>query len=297
MVTRARASRGTEESDAAMTTRTLAVLLQAGAAPRDAWRHLAESGDPIAGRVHARAGSGDLVTAIAAEGGAWADVAAAWELAVTVGAPLAEVLRAVAESMRDVAAMADDVRAALAEPAGTAKLMLWLPAAGLVLGLALGFDTLRVATTTLPGALSILAGLALVLAARRWTARLLAKAAPAPGTPGLHAELTAIALAGGAGVDRARRLVASISGAEAAARTEGVLALSRAAGVPAGELLRASAAAERQRARTQARVRAATLASRLLLPLGVCTLPAFLLLGIAPMALSVLMTGPLSLTP
>ena len=74
-----------------------------------------------------------------------------------------------------------------------------------------------------------------------------------------------------------------------------MLALSRAAGVPAIELLRASAAHTRHRARVDGRLRAARLSTRLLLPLGVCTLPAFLLLGVAPMLLSVLTTMPLSI--
>jgi tight adherence protein B len=76
---------------------------------------------------------------------------------------------------------------------------------------------------------------------------------------------------------------------------EDVLALSRSAGVPAVELLRATAAHARHRARVEGRLRAARLSSRLLLPLGVCTLPAFLLLGVAPMLLSVMSTMPLSL--
>ena len=69
----------------------------------------------------------------------------------------------------------------------------------------------------------------------------------------------------------------------------------RSAGVPAVELLRASSALARHRARVDGRLRAARLSSRLLLPLGVCTLPAFLLLGVAPMLLSVMTSVPLPL--
>jgi tight adherence protein B len=61
-----------------------------------------------------------------------------------------------------------------------------------------------------------------------------------------------------------------------------MLRLSRRAGARAVELLRADAAEQRRRARTDGRLRAARLSSRLLLPMGVCTLPAFLLLGVAP---------------
>jgi tight adherence protein B len=276
---------------------TLAVLLQAGAVPLVAWRHLAGTGDPHAVSVVERVDRGiPLLAAIEAEDGAWVDLAAAWEIATTVGAPLAEVLRMIAETLRDAASAADDVRIALAEPAGTAKLLLWMPFAGLLLGFALGFDTIGVVVTNPLGAACVIAGLLLVAAARLWTGRMLRRARPAPGTPGMRAELVAVALAGGASIDRALQLVADSStsgGSED--RVRAVLDLSRAAGVPAAELLRASAAQERHESRVQGRLRAAKLSTRLLIPLGVCTLPAFLLLGVAPLLLSVLASTPLPL--
>lgn len=291
-----RTDAGVDASGAAAAVRTLAVLLQAGARPLTAWRHLADSGDALAARVCERCEQGsELVTAIEAEGGAWRDVAAAWEVATVVGAPLADVLRALAESLQDAASAADDVRIALAEPTGTARLLLWLPFAGLLLGFALGFDTIGVLVTNPAGTACVVAGIVLVLLARWWTARMVRAAQPAPGTPGMHAELVAVALAGGVAIPRALRLVehspARLDGERE--RTDAVLELSRAAGVPAGELLRASAAQQRQESRVQGRIRAARLSSRLLLPLGACTLPAFLLLGVAPLMLSVLSSTPL----
>ena len=71
----------------------------------------------------------------------------------------------------------------------------------------------------------------------------------------------------------------------------------RATAGAAVELLRSDAALDRHRARVDGRLRAAHLASRLLVPLGVCTLPAFLLLGVAPMMLGVLGAVPLDLPP
>lgn len=284
-------------AEAATSVQTLAVLLQAGAVPLTAWRHLAGTGDPHAVAVVGRVDEGvPLLSAIEAERGAWTDLAAAWEIATTVGAPLAEVLRIIAESLRDAASAADDVRIALAEPAGTARLLLWMPLAGLLLGFALGFDTLGVIVGTPLGAGCVVVGLLLVLAARQWTKGLLRRARPGPGTPGMRAELVAVALAGGASIDRALALVddSSASGGSDE-RIRAVLDLSRAAGVPAVELLRASAAQDRHAARVGGRLRAAKLSTRLLIPLGVCTLPAFLLLGVAPMLLSVLSSTPLPL--
>ncbi|MFF5623820.1 type II secretion system F family protein [Microbacterium sp. NPDC012755] len=285
-------------ADAATSVQTLAVLLQAGAVPLVAWRHLAETGDAHAAAVVARTDEGTpLVAAIEAEGGAWLDLAAAWEIATTVGAPLAEVLRMIAETLRDAASAADDVRIALAEPAGTARLLLLMPLAGLLLGFALGFDTVGVIVGTPIGAACVAAGLLLMFAARTWTKRLLERAKPAPGTPGMEAELVAVALAGGAPVERALKLVSESPASRHGGRDriDTVLALSRAAGVPAGELLRASAAQDRHQARIAGRLRAAALSTRLLIPLGVCSLPAFMLLGVAPLLLSVLTTTSLSL--
>lgn len=275
---------------------TLAVLLQAGAIPLVAWRHLAGTGDPSATAVLERTDEGvPLVAAIEAQGGMWTELAAAWEVATTVGAPLADVLRTIAEALRDAASAADDVRVALAEPAGTARLLLWMPLAGLLLGVALGFDTLGAIIGNPLGGACVVAGLLLVAVARLWTRRLLRRARPEPGTPGMTAELVAVALTGGAPIDRAVALVTETGVVDPAERDRvgQVLELSRAAGVPAVELLRAAAAQDRHRARVQGRLRAARLSTRLLLPLGVCTLPAFLLLGVAPLLLSVLASTPL----
>lgn len=316
----------------AETVLRLAVLLQAGLSPARAWRHLAEAGDETAARVVTGMGSGmPLHGAIAAVGPAWRDVAAAWQVATTVGAPLAESLRGLAVALRDAQEAADDVRVALAEPASTARLMGWLPLVAMALGAVLGFDTFGVLFTHPAGIACLLAGLVLIAAAQRWSMRLVRQARADDGVPGLDAELVAIALSGGVSIDRATSLVRTaraaspaagvtddsvapdarrrrqrplrsgdVSGAPAADSTSGdgvdaVLALSRAAGVPAVELLRATAAHARHRARIEGRLRAARLSSRLLIPLGVCTLPAFLLLGVAPMLLSVVRGMPLSL--
>nr|WP_274637408.1 type II secretion system F family protein [Microbacterium bovistercoris] len=274
----------------------LAVLLQAGVLPATAWRHLAAVGDAHAAAVVARIEDGqDIPAAIAAAGHDWRDVAAAWSIAQTVGAPLADSLRGIAAALQDAAQTRDEVRVALAEPAGTARLMSWLPLVAVGLGAALGFDTLRTLVASPAGIVCALAGIGLIVAARRWSGTLVRRADPDDAVPGMSADLMAIALSGGVSIGRAERIVAA-AGAEAVdVETAGILTLSRSAGVPAAELLRAGAVLARHRARTDGRMRAARLSSRLLIPLGVCTLPAFLLLGVAPMLLSVLTSTPLSL--
>jgi tight adherence protein B len=307
-------ARDMTSSTTADTVLQLAVLLSSGVSPARAWAYLAESGDETAGQVSRAAGRGEpLPAAIAAvhppapprrrflrlradethPAHQWRDVAAAWHVATAVGAPLAESLRALAAALRDAQEAADDVRVALAEPAATARLMGWLPLVAIALGVALGFDTLGTLLGSPLGIACLTLGVALIVAAQRWNAALVKRARTGSGIPGLDAELLAIALSGGVSIDRARRLVGEATGEDADAATAQVLELSRSAGVPAVELLRASAALARHRARVDGRLRAARLSSRLLLPLGVCTLPAFLLLGVAPMLLSVLTAVPL----
>lgn len=299
--TRGRRS-GQAADEAATTVLRLAVLLQAGMAPARAWALAAESGDTVAASVGAAIDSGDTVSqAIACHGGPWPSVAAAWTIATTVGAPLADTLRAVAAALRDAQEISDDIRVTLTEPAATARLMSWLPLVAIGLGAALGFDTFAVLVTDPLGLVCLVAGALLIAGGHRWTAALVRRAQPDAGIPGLDAELLAVALSGGASIERARGVVAS-SGAPASApaampgaSVDDVLHLSQRAGVPAVELLRATAALARHRARVDGRLRAARLSSRLLLPLGVCTLPAFLLLGVAPMLLGVMSSMSLSL--
>lgn len=275
---------------------SLAVLLQVGASADAAWRYLAESGDPTATAVVSERARGvELLPAIAGQAGPWAQVASAWEIASIVGAPLAEALRAIAESIQDAAATETEVRLALAEPAATARLMMWLPGAGLLLGFALGFDTFGVIFGSVIGGVCVALGLLLVVLSRRWTKRLIREAQQSDATGGLDAELIAIALSGSASIEKALRLVADTSSVRVNPETERVLSLSQSAGIPAIDLLRGSAAQQRRREKAQGRMRAAELATRLLIPLGVCTLPAFLLLAIAPLILSVLSATPIGL--
>ncbi|SDG90441.1 type II secretion system F family protein [Microbacterium pygmaeum] len=319
-----------EPAAAAECVLRLAVLLQAGVAPARAWSHLAAAGDIAAGRVVESIEAGTPLSAAIADAAgspqtdrrargaprtrdahrAWREIAAAWEVATHVGAPLAESLRGLAATLRDVQEAADDVRVALAEPAATARLMGWLPLVAVVLGIALGFDTIGTLVANPIGWVCSAAGAVLIVAGQRWNAALVRRARAEAGMPGLDTELLAIALSGGVSIERAQAIVraaleatrasdADLPQDDATARredgAEDILTLSRTAGVPAVELLRAAAALARHRARVDGRLRAAKLSSRLLLPLGVCTLPAFLLLGVAPMLLSVMTAVPIQL--
>lgn len=279
----------------------LAVLLEAGATPATAWRCLAEDelAEAIDSRVVAEWSSGAADGVAAVADGDWplGAVAATLRVAETVGAPLAPALRAIAEVLTAVDECQGEVAIALAEPRSAVRLMSVLPLVGVAMGAAMGFGTLTVLMTHPVGIACGVLGIALMVLARRWTVRLVNRARPPEAVPGLRAELLAIALSGGASVARAEAITREALLVDMGVRegsvqpgdaTESVLELSRRAGVPAVELLRSGAGFERREYEVAAKARAAELSARLLLPLGVCTLPAFLLLGVAPMVLSVL---------
>jgi len=284
----------------------LAVLLEGGVAPARSWRYLADQPRELTGgmlaSVAVAADRGrpvcDAIIDAIGDGGRgeapeWRGLAAAWQVATEAGAPLAPTLHAFAVSLRSLAQVQRDVQSALAGPRATARVVLGLPPVGLLFGVALGFDTITVLFTTAPGLGCLIVGLALMATARLWSSRLVAAAAPRVVTPGLGLELVAIAVSGGISIPRALALVEEArtrcglaEDGSSTVLTE-VLDLSRRAGVPAAGLLRSEADEARRMARSAGDRRAATLAVTLMVPLGVCVLPAFLLLGVAPLLISV----------
>jgi tight adherence protein B len=167
-----------------------------------------------------------------------------------------------------------------------------LPAVGVLFGAALGFDTFRTLFATPIGWASLVIGAGLMAIAARWNRRLVGAARPESAVDGLDCELLAIAVSGGGSLEAARGAVDSaLAGCGLQVRVsdvDAVLELSRAAGVPAAELLRSEAEEIRRRARATAQERAATLSVTLMLPLGLCVLPAFMVLGVVPLVVAVI---------
>lgn len=290
----------------------LAVVLEAGVAPGAAWRYLdddsaAVSSDSVAPVVRAvrelRPGGSVvpvLLVAAPSTGPAaplWRAVAAAWQVSETTGAPLAPCLSSISASLLDVGSTERAVQIALAGPIATSRLVLGLPLVGLVFGALLGFDTLQFLFTTVAGAVCAVSALLLVLIAFRWSKRMVGAVAPRGRAPGLLFDLTIIALASGRSTLSA---VAAVSTAlsdcelEGATRDiehrdrEAVLVLSKRAGIPASLLLASEAQSYRRSARTTAAQNAEKLGTQLLLPLGLCILPAFILIGVVPIVAGIL---------
>lgn len=182
------ASAGGGTPDLGAVATEVAARLRAGEDPRGAWeRALTRSrGD---GRAVARAGVADvpdLDQLLPArrlgrrpEGEVEAQVVAlraAVGLAARVGAPLADVLDRCAAGIAEAGRAEAARRIALAGPASTARLLGWLPVAGVALGWAAGMEPVAVLVDGRLGTAAGLAGLALLVLGRRWSAALVGAA-------------------------------------------------------------------------------------------------------------------------
>lgn len=223
----------------------------------------------------------------------WRALGAVWLLAMRTGAPLGAVLTQMAQGFRELGQAERDVQAALAGPISAARIVLALPLLGLVLGAVLGFDTITVFTDGPVGNLLFAVGTVLILAGWWWNRSLIRGATTHEQSPGLALDLVAMGMLSGRSTKQVRDAAHQVLRechlpTGELTRSIPILQLAEQAGVPAASLLGAEATLARNRARTEAAQAAGRLGVRLMLPLGACILPAFLVLGVAPLVIAVL---------
>lgn len=199
------AGQGNKQSAAPMTVmvQQLAALLKGGRTPARLWEEiwlvygssgaagLSAGSSAMLGSTRAAASGGTPVSdAIRRslpsafprrdrESRIWSELAACFDIAEASGCPLADVLTRFAAQL-EVEDDADAARqTALAGPKATVSLLTWLPLLGLGLGMALGVDPLAMLLGTPWGLAALAAGIALTVAGRLWSARLVAAAAGA----------------------------------------------------------------------------------------------------------------------
>lgn len=300
--------------DVARVAQRLGTLLGAGLPPPSAWRYaLRDEGETSLaedvailvrncddeGFIAALERWGESQGELALSG--VADLCAVWLLARDCGGSLGMSLEYLAEALRERANALRELHDAAVGPRSTMKLMLVLPLIGLLCAEAMGFDSLGQLCATGPGIAALLCGSGLMLCGWLWSGAIMRRAQRSPPDDGVVLELWRIALSGGTSPDRAREAVAGVLRrirGDSAVReyhcsegiAESVLEVSVAAGVPAALLLHGEATLLRDRRRSQARRALARAEVRLLIPLSVAGLPAFLCLGVVPLALAVLST-------
>ena len=257
------------------------------------------------------------------------DLQLSLRMSESAGAPLATSLERAAEHAEERIDALLGRQSALAAPRATGRILSWLPLLGLGLGVLMGSDPVGVLTGSILGALTGLFGLGLAFAGRRWTAALVhrAEVESAAGSGGdqtsnvppvdtaLVLELLAAQLRAGLAPLAAlgtlsealnsrplhtvcQRLQMGSGWGSAwsgsAAGTFGelrdALAPAYTGGAPSTALLLSLADAHRLSERRAAERAAGRLSVALVVPLGLCSLPAFICLGIVPILISLLPT-------
>lgn len=107
---------------------------------------------------------------------AWLELAACLDVAEVSGAPLAAVLLRLAAALETQADEAALRETSLAGPKATVRLLAWLPALGLGLGVLMGVDPFAILFGNAIGSAALLAGVTFMIVGRCWTAVLMSAA-------------------------------------------------------------------------------------------------------------------------
>lgn len=255
---------------------------------------------PLASRLSERMMSGaDPPTALAAEPGQeWRVLAVAWRIAHESGAPAAEALERMSHALGRLETIKRRRQVLLASPRSSMMLIMALPAVTVFVGELFGLRVIAQFTTPVGVWLLIIGVLVLMLGAS-WGWVMISKLARADRVGGFELDLMWIAMAGGTSHAHASRRVvdaAAVLGAEWVefdaflrdGQVEEVLRFAKQSGTPVRAMLLAESDAQRDASLTQIERAAEQLGVRILLPLGLCVLPSFLLIGVIPMIIAML---------
>jgi tight adherence protein B len=292
-------------------------LLRSGATPEAAWweafgASVEPDGAPglvIPGR--ASRGSTDAITPHESEA-----LRAAGRLAHTAGAPLADVLACIEETNRSRRRAEAAREAMLAGPRASATVLLWLPVVGWVVAVVLDPGAARILFGTPLGWGLLLLGGALWCSGRAWLKRMIARAEKAGSGAGPASLPLALAEAAvGAGLDVRSALAVTgiaigpdvgdhlqrVAGGlaegqawtsawaevpEALEPLERALRSSWLRGASPGPTLRATREAIIEKGRAEAERAAGRLGVAATLPLSLCLLPAFVVVGVMPLVVA-----------
>ncbi len=155
----------------------LAGLLRVGHVPAAALRIAARDAPVLAEAAAVQEVGGPVGPALCRSGsapgrGGLAELGIAWVVAERTGASLTATLDALAQRLAARQAVDNVVAAELSAPRATGRLLAVLPVAGLLLGYSFGGDPLGFLIGSLPGQLSLTAGVALGCAGVLWTERI-----------------------------------------------------------------------------------------------------------------------------
>ncbi|MEY3561687.1 MAG: hypothetical protein RL068_839 [Actinomycetota bacterium] len=198
--------------------------------------------------------------------------------AVSLGAPLSAVGRELIDFEYQLERYSSEVSQANAVPLATRKLMLFLPALGVFVGQLAGFGTVQALIKPV-GVVAILLAAVLIWVGVRWSNRMMQPMRQTPSHPGLSLMRLNLALASGQPLH--------ISSAYLDAGVAELFKLSKRTGAPLIALISNEIQLRTNRAQQQAMSAAKELSVKLLIPLGVTVMPAFLILTVVPLLIGI----------
>jgi len=221
-----------------------------------------------------------------------------WSLVSKSGGSIAEVMQNLSDSFKSAERHLREIELAFAGPKSTARLVSLLPIAALGLAQCFGLNPVGAIFTKPLAFISVALGVILMILGRFWTKSILQKARFANVDPGLFIDSVRFGLSGGLPFARAielsvaefeNRLPAALA-ADAEDELGALAELNRERGASLSALLESAAQVRREVQRHAEATAVAKLSIKLMVPLGLLTLPAFILCAIAPMAIGLLST-------
>ena len=228
-------------------------------------------------------------------------VDAAWAASVEIGAPLRITMTMLAQTYRALAGIEREVESAVAGPRLATRVMLALPAISVVLAGGLGMNILNFFFGNVFGAVCLFLGALLIGSGWWWSRRLVSRVATNVVPRDIEATVIVAGLRVGVGVQATQAALKSHLGAMTSTNglenLEKLAALSSTWGAPLADLVLAEVQQSRDAAVAHMRKQCAELAERLLLPLGSCALPAFILWGVVPIVFELITTSGIAVLP
>lgn len=230
----------------------------------------------------------------------WRVLAAAWRTAEQTGAPFASALERAATALHSLQELEQRRSVLLQGPRSTIVIVCALPFIAFLMGELIGFHPTQQFTEPI-GLLMLVVGGILLVAGIAWSTWMVHSVATEDRVDGLELDLLWIALGSGHSPETGLRLIADSVDASRAewipfrslmndGAARHIIRLAEESGSPIRALLLAEADGTRSQTRAELERSAERLAVRVLIPLGVCILPSFIVLGVLPVIVSMIST-------
>ncbi len=223
---------------------------------------------------------------------------AIWMLAIQSGGAVSGSIESLGEIFRATSRQEQTIELAFSGPKATARLVAWLPVAGLVLAQLFGFEPLRAIFTNPLAFGSVALGALLLMVGQVWSKGIIRKAAPNEDDPGLFFDAVRFGMEAGLplalAIDQAAKVFEQhfnfVPEQPVLEKLDRIGELNRSSGASIANLLAGEAAARREAKWFAESTALSKLGVKLMIPLGLITLPAFVLSSIVPVAVSLLST-------